>query len=132
MRLPGIMHVEADLLNGIGDVRPSEGEVLKGPGKTPVRSGVVHRWSLSLRQLALKVDRGGAGLAIRHPSPLQDIPSVLPLVKKEPSRTVLNSDTEKVMELTEVLHRKLLLESCNDPAEKMLAGGGEDNVINIE
>jgi hypothetical protein len=45
---------------------------------------------------------------------------------------VLNSDPEEMVELTQILHRKLLLESDNDPAEKWLTGGCEDNVINIE
>jgi hypothetical protein len=40
--LSWIMHVEAYLLNCIGDVRSGEGEVLKCTSKTPVRSGVCH------------------------------------------------------------------------------------------
>jgi hypothetical protein len=28
--LPGVVHMETDLLHGVGDVRPGEGEVLKG------------------------------------------------------------------------------------------------------
>jgi hypothetical protein len=40
VRLSGIMHVKTDLLNGVGDVRPGEGEVLKGTSKTPVSSGI--------------------------------------------------------------------------------------------
>jgi hypothetical protein len=45
---------------------------------------------------------------------------------------VLNSDPEEMVECTQILHCKLLLESGNDPAEKWLTGGCEDNVINIE
>jgi hypothetical protein len=74
--------MKADLLNCIGDVRPGEGKVLKGTGETPVCSGVRHRGSLNLGQLALTIDRSGAGIAVSYPSPLQDIPSILPLVKK--------------------------------------------------
>jgi hypothetical protein len=40
VRLPGIMHVKADLLNYIYDVRPDECEVLEGTSKTPVCSGI--------------------------------------------------------------------------------------------
>jgi hypothetical protein len=40
VRLPGIMHVKTNLLNCICDVRPGEGEVLKGTSKTPVCSGI--------------------------------------------------------------------------------------------
>jgi hypothetical protein len=82
VRLSGIMYVKANLLNYICDVRPGEGEVLKGTGETPVCSGVGHWGAFSLGQLALSIDRSGAGVAVSHPSPLQDIPSILPLVKK--------------------------------------------------
>jgi hypothetical protein len=40
VRLAGIMHVKTDLLNDISDVRPGEGEVLKGTSKTPISSGI--------------------------------------------------------------------------------------------
>jgi hypothetical protein len=40
------MHVEPFLLNSIGDVQPSEGEVLKSPRKASVDSGVAY-WSTS-------------------------------------------------------------------------------------
>ena len=41
--LPGIMHVETDLLNSVGEVRPGEGEVLQSAGQTPVGCRVSHR-----------------------------------------------------------------------------------------
>jgi hypothetical protein len=44
----------------------------------------------------------------------------------------LNSDPEEMVEHTQILHRKLLLKSGNDAAEKWLTGGGDDNIINIE
>jgi hypothetical protein len=40
VRLSGIMHAKTDLLNCIGDVRPGEGEVLKGTSKTSIGSGI--------------------------------------------------------------------------------------------
>jgi hypothetical protein len=39
--LAGVVHMETDLLHGVGDVRPSEGEVLKGTGKAPVPGRVL-------------------------------------------------------------------------------------------
>jgi hypothetical protein len=41
VRFPRVVHVEAHLLDGVGDVEPGEDEVLKGPDSTPVtgRSG---------------------------------------------------------------------------------------------
>jgi hypothetical protein len=78
--LPRIMHMEAQLLNRIRDVRASEGEVLESTSKTPVRGGIRHRVPLGLRQLALCVNWSGAGVAVSHPGALKDIKSVLPLV----------------------------------------------------
>jgi hypothetical protein len=36
MRLPRGVHMQAHLLDGVGDVRPGEGEVLERAGQTPV------------------------------------------------------------------------------------------------
>jgi hypothetical protein len=33
---PGVMHMQTDLLNGVGAVRPSEGQVLKCTSKTAI------------------------------------------------------------------------------------------------
>jgi hypothetical protein len=37
-----------------------------------------------------------------------------------------------VVERVEVLHRELLLESCNGMLEKLRARGGEDDVVDVE
>ena len=42
VRLPRIMHVKTDLLNGIGEIRPGEGQVLQGTGKALVGSRISH------------------------------------------------------------------------------------------
>ena len=82
---------------------------MQGTGEAPVGSRISHGITQISRQLRLIVDRSGAGLAISHPSPLQDVESILPLVKEKARRARLNSNTEEVMELTKVLHSKLLL-----------------------
>src|SRR6185295_6664449 len=84
------------------------------------------------RQLRLSVDRSGAGLTISHPSPLQDIKCVLPLVKEKTKRARLNSDAQEVMELTKILHSELLLQRGDDTLKQLLTGGCEHNVIHIE
>ena len=106
---PGIMHVKTDLMNGIGEIRPGEGQVLQSARQTPVGSRISHRITQISRQLRLSVDKSGAGLAISHPSPLQNIECVLPLVKEKTRRARLNSDAQEVVELTQILHSKLLL-----------------------
>jgi hypothetical protein len=99
--------MKAQLLNRISDVRPSEGEVLESTSETPVRGGIRHPVPLGLRQLALRVNRSGAGFTVGRPSALKDVESVLPLVKKS-SRMRRNSDPKEV-EHTQILHSKFLL-----------------------
>jgi hypothetical protein len=43
------------------------------------------------------VDRRGAGLAVRHASPFQDVDSVLALVEEDTLRPALGGDVEEVM-----------------------------------
>jgi hypothetical protein len=79
--LPGVVHMETDLLHDVGDVRPGKVEVLKSTSKTPVPGGVLDWVTLGLRELRLRVDWGRARLAVNHLGPLQNVKSVLPLVK---------------------------------------------------
>ena len=53
------MHVETDLLNSVGEIRPGEGEILQGTSQTPVGSRISHRIPQISRQLLLSVDRSG-------------------------------------------------------------------------
>src|SRR6185312_5999591 len=98
------MHMETDLLNSVGEVRPGECEVLQSASQTPVGSRISHQITQISRQLRLSVDRNGAELAISHPSPLQNIECVLPLMKKNTKQARLNSDAQEVVELTQILH----------------------------
>ena len=124
--------METDLLNSVGEVRSGESEVLQSAGQTLVGSRISHRITQISRQLRLSVDRSGAGLAISHPSPLQNIEGVLPLVQKETRRARLNSDAQEVVELTKILHRELLLQRGDDTLKQLLTGSCEHNVIDIE
>ena len=126
------MHMETYLLNSVGEVRPGEGEVLQGPSKTPLGSRISHESTQISRQLCLSVDRSGAGLAISHSSPLQNIKCVMPLVKEKTRQARLNSDAKEVVELTKILHSKLLLQRGDDVLKQLLTGGCEHNVIDIE
>src|SRR6185437_6819748 len=114
------MHMKADLLNSICEVRPGESEILQGASKTPVGSRISHRITHISRQLHLSVDRSGAGLAISHPSPLQNIKCILPLVKEKARRARLNSNAQEVVELTKILHSNLLLQIRDDALKQLL------------
>jgi hypothetical protein len=43
MSIQWCMKVLADTVNGIGDIKPSGGEILKTPNNTPVLSGIISR-----------------------------------------------------------------------------------------
>jgi hypothetical protein len=70
MGLPWGVHVEAHLLDGVGDVVSGEGEVLKRTGQAPISHRVSTRGHVVLREFRLSVDRRGAGLTVGHASPL--------------------------------------------------------------
>jgi hypothetical protein len=74
------VHMEAHLLNSVGDVEPGEGEVLECACQAPVRRRVGDRGAVVFRELRLGVNRRGAGLAVGHASPLQDVEGVLALM----------------------------------------------------
>jgi hypothetical protein len=73
--------MEAHLLDDVGDVRASEGEVLQGPGKTPIAGRISHRRSVVGGDLALSVHQSHAGLTISHASALEDVDGVRTLVE---------------------------------------------------
>jgi hypothetical protein len=73
--------VEAHLLDSVGDVGPGEDEVLKCPGNAPVAGWISDRGAGD-GDLALRVHRGRAGLALGHASALKEVDGVLPLVKE--------------------------------------------------
>jgi hypothetical protein len=83
MGLTGVMHVEAHLLDRVGNVGPGEGEVLESPSQATVGSRVADRAPHVGGDLGLSVDQGGAGLAVTHASMLKDLPSILALVEEE-------------------------------------------------
>jgi hypothetical protein len=63
--LPGIVHVEAHLMNGIGDVRARERQPLEGTSETPVIRGILNRRTINC-QLRADVHGCGGRLALGH------------------------------------------------------------------
>jgi hypothetical protein len=57
----------------------------------------------------LSADKRGAGLAIVHACPLQDVKDVFALVKEKALGAPLHDDLEEMVEQTQVLHRELAL-----------------------
>jgi hypothetical protein len=132
MSLPGIMHMEADLLNSICNIRPGEGEVLKGTGKAAVGGGIKN-WRTSISgYFGASIGRGKAGFAVAHAVSVEDVQSVLTLGKEQRVLVALNSYTEEEVKGTKVLHRKFLFQGNNDSVEKLSGQSSEHNIINVE
>jgi hypothetical protein len=132
MGLTRVVHVEAHLLDRVGNVGPGEGEVLESPTQAVVGSRVADGAPHIGGDLGLSVDRRGAGLAVAHASTLKDVSSKLALVEEKVVGPLLYWDAEEVVERAEVLHCKLLLESCSGTLEKLWARGGEHDVVDVE
>jgi hypothetical protein len=107
------MHVKTDLLNSVGNVRPSEGKILQGAGETAEVSGlrIPQECASGSRQLGISVDRSRGRLAIGHACPVQNIQHVLVLGEEKTIMPALYVHTQEVVELSKVLHGKLLLQS---------------------
>jgi hypothetical protein len=58
--------VKTHLLNGVGDVRAREGEVLESPGETPLLSRIGHGRAGGSGELGRRVDRCRGRLAGSH------------------------------------------------------------------
>jgi hypothetical protein len=100
------VHMEAHL----GNVEASEDEVLYHPDKTPIASGISHRGALVGGNIALSVHQSRARLTVGHANALEDVNGVLALVEKQALGPTLHGDPQELVQLTHVLHRKLLLE----------------------
>lgn len=82
--------------------------------------------------LALSVHRSRARLTVSHASAIEDVDDVLVLVEKQALGPALHGDPQEVVQLTQVLHRELLLEGGDDTPQEFVRGGRGDDVIDIE
>jgi hypothetical protein len=73
------MHVEADLLDGVGDVGAGERQVLEGPDEAPEVSRISNRRPGFGGDLGLRVHWRRNRLAVHHASSLKNIESKLTL-----------------------------------------------------
>ena len=110
MRLPRIMHMEANLLNSVGDGWTSESQILQSSSKTAKISRVGNRNSTIRRELWICVNWRGTRLAVRHTGTLKNLHHILALGQKKTRTTVLHMYTQKMMKLTEIFHGELPLE----------------------
>jgi hypothetical protein len=72
MRLSRIMHIQADLLNGVCYIWTGEGEILQSTNNTAILCGVGHRSTIS-RQLGVSINGRTARLAVTYTCTIQNI-----------------------------------------------------------
>jgi hypothetical protein len=80
------MHMEADLLDGVSDVRARERQVLEGPGEAPELSQISNRMHGS---------GGDLGLCVHHTNALTNVESELVLSEEEYICLMLYGDPQK-------------------------------------
>ena len=79
--LSRVMHVKTDLLDGVGNIRTREGEVLKGASNAAIVCRVGGSDTIS-GELGVSIHRGTAGLAVEHTNTFQNIQHILTLGEK--------------------------------------------------
>jgi hypothetical protein len=109
MGLSRIMHMQMDLLHGVRDVGPCEGQVLESPCNAPILGSVLNRRPGVCIELHLEVDRSHARLTISHGRTLDDVWRVSALAEVYLVWTTLNSNAKDVVKQAKVLHREFML-----------------------
>ena len=99
--------MKTHLLHGILDIRSSQSEVLESTNDRPIESSIRSRRTIHGRKLGLRINTRSGGLAIKHADALQELVSVLPLMKEEAIWPAHHLDTEEVVQRTQVLDGEL-------------------------
>ena len=94
---PGIMHMQTDLLNSTGNIRPGEGQVLKCSSKAAISCWISNRRTSISRNFGTSVNWGGARIAVAHAMAAKDVQSVLSLGEEQGVLVTLNGNTEEEM-----------------------------------
>jgi hypothetical protein len=82
MGLPKVVHVQTDLLHGVGDVGPCECQVLESSCNAPELRCVLNGRPRVPRQLRLEVDWSRAWLVVRHDRTFEDVKHVGALMEE--------------------------------------------------
>jgi hypothetical protein len=123
--------MQTDLLHGIGDVGPCEGQVLQCPGDASEVGAILNRRAGVSSQLRLQVHQSRTRFAVSHYRTLEDVERVGALVQEQLVGMPLDSDAEEVVKRPQILHCEFPLESGNSPTQELCAGSCQNNVIDI-
>jgi hypothetical protein len=116
----------------MSDVRTGERQVLKSTGEAAVLSGVGDERTIVGRQFATSVNRSGTRVAFRHAGTLKKVDGVLALRQEHPRSRARDRDPEEIGQVPEIGHGELTVELVGDVLKKTGAGGGEDDVVDVE
>ena len=130
--LARIVHEQADLLHCVCKIRSSQREVLKGAGETPVLSGIGDGGALSGRELGTSVNGGRCRVTLGHACTLEKIQRVLALGEEEPVGGARDGDPEEVVEVAEVCHGELRVQTLGDALQESWSRGRQDDVVDVE
>jgi hypothetical protein len=130
--LSWIMHVETNLLDGVGDIGVGERQILEGPSEAPEVSWISNRRPRLSKDLGMRVHQYQNHLAVHHASSLKNVESKLMLSEEELVSLMLYGDSQEMMEGPEILHDEFPLECKYGMLQKCCAGCNEDNIINIK
>jgi hypothetical protein len=95
VRLSGIMHMKANLLDEVGDVWAGECQVLEGLDETHELSWISNRRTRCGKDLGLRVHGRRDWLAVHHACMLKNIESELTLSEEESIGMMLYGDSQK-------------------------------------
>jgi hypothetical protein len=126
------MHMKANLLDGVDDVRAGERQVLEVPDEAPKLSQIINRRPESGRDLGLRVHGRRDQLAVHHASVLKDIKSEMALSEEGSMCLMMYEDPQKMVKNVDVLHGKFLLEGGYGVLQERCARCSVHNVINIK
>jgi hypothetical protein len=132
VRLPGIMHMKANLLDGVGDIGASERQVLEGSGEAHELNRISNMRDRSGRDLGLRVHGCRDRLVVHHAGVLKDVESELRLSEEESIDLMLYRDPQKMVKKVDILHDKFPLEDKYGVLQERCARCGEHNIINIK
>ena len=74
--------MKTHLLYGILNLRLSQSEILESTNDGPVECSIRSGRTIRGRELGLHINRRSGGLAVKHAGALQELMSVLPLMKE--------------------------------------------------
>jgi hypothetical protein len=84
------------------------------------------------RGFRLGVDRRGNGIAVKHIGTIKDFQGILLLAKKKTTRSPMDVNTKKVVDVTEITHGEFTVKRGNNAVEHGSGVGSEDYVIDIQ